>query len=66
MASHLDGNGAGAADPADRVRCSCCDVLVPRGESKACQTCRQPICPACTRWYGHFMLVCDDCRLAQW
>jgi hypothetical protein len=51
---------------AERVRCACCGADVARGESKVCAICRQPTCPACTRWYGHFMLVCDDCRLATW
>jgi len=54
------------ADMVDRVQCACCGADVPRGESKACASCHAPICAACTRWYGHFMLVCDDCRLEPW
>jgi hypothetical protein len=62
----LAGRDRAEAASADGVRCACCEAAVPRGEWKACATCRRPICSACTRWYGHFMLVCDDCRLATW
>ena len=50
----------------EHIRCACCGADVARDESKTCAICRQPICPACTAWYGHFMLACEDCRLATW
>jgi hypothetical protein len=48
------------------IRCGCCEAVVPRRESKVCKSCGRTICPACTQWYGHFMMVCDDCCLARW
>ena len=60
------GSEGAQEDPADSIHCACCDKVVQGGEWKACASCRKPICSGCTRWYGHFMLVCDDCRLAPW
>ncbi len=60
------GGAAAPADLGDEIRCACCGQGVPRREAKACASCRQPICAACTGWYGHFMLVCRDCRLEPW
>ncbi len=65
-------NASASSDAARRaadvetIRCACCGSETASAESKACATCRQLICPACTRWYGHFMLVCDDCHIASW
>ena len=47
-------------------RCAACDKAVPPRELVACQSCQRLICRDCVRWYGHFMLVCEECRLAQW
>jgi hypothetical protein len=65
-ATTSDLGGDRARADSGSVRCACCEALVEGGEVKACASCQRPICPACTGWYGHFMLVCDDCRLAPW
>jgi hypothetical protein len=60
------GPQATLSDSPEGIRCTCCGAVVPRRESKVCATCRRPMCPACTRWYGHHMMVCDDCFLTVW
>ncbi len=55
----------GAEQPRE-VRCGCCDEPVPREDTVVCACCRRRACLACLRRYGHFMQVCEDCRLAEW
>jgi hypothetical protein len=53
-------------DLAPEFRCPCCGKGAPRTGSHLCASCGKRICPACLRVYGHHMLVCEDCRLAEW
>jgi hypothetical protein len=39
---------------------------VPREQTTECASCRKRVCRLCVRWYGHFMLVCEECRAAEW
>lgn len=52
--------------PADEFACPCCGKSAPVVGSQVCATCKRRICPACIRPYGHHMMVCEDCRLAEW
>jgi hypothetical protein len=47
-------------------RCAACEKPVLPRDVVVCQSCQQRICYGCVRWYGHFILVCEECRLAQW
>jgi ribosomal protein S26 len=48
------------------VRCPSCSKPVPADDAVACAICKRAVCRACLRPYGHHMLVCEECRLAEW
>ena len=54
------------AKEAEEVRCEACGANVPRLQATRCASCKRILCRLCARWYGHFMLVCEDCRAAEW
>jgi hypothetical protein len=53
-------------DPSEEARCEACAKTVPREQTTECASCRKRVCRLCVRWYGHFMLVCEECRAAEW
>ncbi len=66
---HVDpgmNEGPDSAQRASEVRCGCCDRVVRFEDAIECACCRRLACLACLRRYGHFMQVCEDCRLAEW
>jgi hypothetical protein len=54
------------AGEAAEVQCEGCQRTVPRLQTGRCATCKRTLCRLCARWYGHFMLVCEECRAAEW
>jgi hypothetical protein len=54
------------AEQAVEVRCDGCARTVPRLQTARCASCKRTFCRLCVRWYGHFMLVCEECRAAEW
>lgn len=58
--------GRREAEEAAEVRCDACERAVPRLQSARCASCKRAFCRLCVRWYGHFMLVCEECRAAEW
>jgi hypothetical protein len=48
------------------ARCEACAKVVPRAQTTRCASCKRLLCRLCVRWYGHFMLVCEECRAAPW
>ena len=54
------------ADEPREVVCEACGESVPRAQTTRCASCKRTLCRLCVRWYGHFMLVCEDCRAADW
>ena len=54
------------ADEPREVVCEACGKSVPRAQTTRCASCKRTLCRLCVRWYGHFMLVCEDCPIASW
>lgn len=54
------------APQVDDVACEACGRTVPRLQTTRCASCKRTLCRLCVRWYGHFMLVCEDCRASEW
>jgi hypothetical protein len=52
--------------PADEGRCPCCGREAKPEDRAVCAICQRAVCIACLRRYGHHMLACDDCRVAEW
>jgi len=48
------------------VACEGCRRTVPRVQTSPCASCGRTFCRLCLGWYGHFMLVCEECRAADW
>ena len=48
------------------ICCEACGKTVPRLQATRCASCKRLLCRLCVRWYGHFMLVCEDCRAGEW
>jgi hypothetical protein len=48
------------------TRCPCCGRGAPRHELTGCAGCGRSVCGACVQFYGHYMLMCEDCRLEPW
>ena len=46
--------------------CAACGRSVPARQATACASCGKRVCRLCVRWYGHYMLVCEECRTAEW
>ncbi len=54
-----------AGDGAD-LRCPVCDAPAPARDAVKCATCGRRVCERCVKPYGHFMQVCDECRIGDW
>jgi hypothetical protein len=46
--------------------CPCCGKDAAPADRAACAICKRHVCFGCLRRYGHHMLACDDCRIAEW
>lgn len=55
-----------APDEPQDVACEACGKVVPQLQTTRCASCKRRLCRLCARWYGHFMLVCEECRAADW
>jgi hypothetical protein len=48
------------------ARCPCCGRDAPPRELTGCAGCGRPVCGSCIQFYGHYMLMCEECRLEPW
>jgi hypothetical protein len=50
-----------AAPPPTAPECPCCHAPA-RDDDVECQGCRRRVCAKCIRFWGHHMLMCEECR----
>jgi hypothetical protein len=53
-------------ETATEARCPCCDAASRRQDLTTCAGCGRAVCGTCVGFYGHYMLMCRECRLEDW